>query len=180
MRTLHGSGEHILQHPFQPVVDAQCRVLVLGSFPSVKSRENAFYYGHPQNRFWKTLAGVYQTRIPETVEEKTAFLLTRHIALWDVASTCTITGSADSSLTAYAANDIAACVQGSDINTVFANGQKAGALYRTYAQSAVGMPIAVLPSTSPANAAWLLPRLITAWQPVRAAAEPTANHIHHL
>ena len=160
-----------LSHPFAPVFDARSRALVLGSFPSVKSRENEFYYGHPQNRLWRLLARLFSDSVPQTIKEKTAFLLARRIALWDVAEIVTITGSADSTLSAQRLNDIPALLHETDIRHIFANGQTAGKLYRAQLEKITGIPIHVLPSTSPANAAWSLERLSTAWQPLTDAVQ---------
>ena len=153
--------EHVI-HPFPPVWNKNCRILILGSFPSVKSRENQFYYGHPQNRFWRMLGAVYQTAPPETIEEKTAFLLRRHIALWDVIESCHITGSADSSIREAAPNDLPGLMRRCPIGRVLLNGRKAEQLYLKY-WAALPVPREVLPSTSPANAAWSLQRLSAAW-----------------
>ncbi|HPJ02316.1 MAG TPA: DNA-deoxyinosine glycosylase [Candidatus Limiplasma sp.] len=161
-----------LIHPFGPVFNKHSRVLVLGSFPSVISRENAFYYGHPQNRFWRLLAALFGTAVPETIAEKTEFLLLHRIALWDVAAACTITGSADSTLVSLEYNDIPSLVQKTEIRYIFANGQKAGHLFRTHLELQTGLPIQILPSTSPANAAWSLQRLMTGW---RALVEALPN-----
>jgi TDG/mug DNA glycosylase family protein len=160
-----------LQHPFKPVVDARSRALVLGSFPSVRSRNTAFYYGHPQNRFWKVLAALFAQSVPETIAEKTALLHRRHIALWDVVASCTIIGSADSALTPLKFNDVASCIRETDIRRVFANGQTAGKLYRAHLEKAAGIPVHILPSTSPANAAWTLERLMDAWLPLYDAVK---------
>ena len=154
-----------LLHPFQPVIDARSRVLVLGSFPSVKSRETAFYYGHPQNRFWRLLAALFSDTVPDTAAAKTAFLQRNHIALWDVVAACDIVGSADSALQPRRLNDIPSRLQGTDIRQIFANGQKAGTLYRAHIEHETGIPVHILPSTSPANAVWSLERLTAAWQP---------------
>ena len=117
-------GQELVAHPFSPVVDGHSRVLILGSLPSVKSRENHFYYGHPQNRFWKVLAGVCQAEVPVSVEEKKAFLLANGIAVWDVIASCRIVGSSDSSIRDVAANDVAGLLQDSRIEAVFCNGAK--------------------------------------------------------
>lgn len=159
-----------LRHPFPPVIDRQSVALVLGSFPSVKSRENAFYYGHPQNRFWRVLAALFLQPVPETIGDKTALLHRTGIALWDVVSACDIVGSADSSLTRLKLNDIASLVRGTQIKRVLLNGQKAGALYRKHWEGKLGIPFQILPSTSPANAAWSLERLCLAWEPLQHAA----------
>jgi double-stranded uracil-DNA glycosylase len=170
-----GQKSENIRHPFPPVLGEHAAALVLGSFPSVRSRENAFYYGHPQNRFWKVLAALFQADVPDTIGEKTAFLHQRRIALWDVVSVCDITGSADSALTPLQMNDVAALVLGTGIRHVFLNGQKAGALYRISLERQVGLPYRILPSTSPANAMWTLQRLIAAWIPLREAVEIDAS-----
>ncbi len=160
-----------LLHPFAPVFDARSCALVLGSFPSVKSRENAFYYGHPQNRFWRLLAKLFSGDVPQTIAEKTEFLLLRRIALWDMVEACTITGSADSTLSAQRLNDVPALLRETGIRHVFANGLTAGKLYRTHLEKTSGVPILVLPSTSPANAAWSMDRLTVAWRPLADAVQ---------
>ena len=159
-----------VEHPFAPVVDEDCRVLILGSFPSVKSRENAFYYGHPQNRFWKVLSAVFAETLPQTIEEKRAFLLRHHIALWDVIAHCEIVGSGDRSIKNAVANDLSAVLDKAKIERVFLNGQTAGKLYKKYC-AGVKLPYSVLPSTSPANAAWSFERLNNTWQKVAIADE---------
>lgn len=150
-------------HPFEPVVDENCNILILGSFPSVKSRENAFYYGHPQNRFWKVLAAVFEEKVPQTIAEKTAFLLRNHIALWDVIAHCDIIGSGDSSIRNAVPNDLQGILKQAKIAHVFLNGQTAGKLYLKY-HAETGVPHTVLPSTSPANAAWTIDKLTEAWR----------------
>lgn len=151
-----------LNHPFEPVWDADCRVLVLGTFPSVKSRENEFYYGHPQNRFWRMLEAVYQEKRPQTIAEKRALLLRHHIALWDVIARCDITGSADSSIRRAAPNDLPALMARCDIRRVLLNGKTAEKIYLRYWKD-LPVPHTVLPSTSPANAACSLEKLTAAW-----------------
>lgn len=160
-----------ISHPFAPVFDAQSKVLVLGSFPSVKSRETEFYYGHPQNRFWRLLASLFHEPLPKMIAEKTALLSMHHIALWDVVFRCTIEGSADSTLKPQKFNDIASLIQKTDIHTVFCNGQTAGKLYKAKWDKTIALPMAVLPSTSPANAAWTLDRLKVRWQALKDSAE---------
>jgi len=150
-------------HPFEPVWDKDCRILMLGSFPSVKSRENAFYYGHPQNRFWKVLSAVFSDDLPATVEEKKAFLLKHHMALWDVIARCDIVGSGDSSIKNAVANDLQSVLRETNIRHVFLNGQTAGKLYQKHFKQ-LSVPYTVLPSTSPANAAWTAEKLIDAWK----------------
>lgn len=160
-------GDQRLIHPFVPVWNAQSRVLVLGTFPSVRSRETAFYYGHPQNRFWQVLAALYEEPLPEGRAQKEALMLAHGVALWDVLAACDIQGSADGSIRNAAPNDIAGLLAGSSIRAVYANGQTAGRLYRRLCEPATGLPAIVLPSTSPANAAWTLPRLVEAWQALK-------------
>ena len=158
-------------HPFPPVVDAACRVLVLGSFPSVRSREEGFFYGHPRNRFWPLTAALFGEVAPQSIPEKRALLLRHHIALWDVIAQCDITGSADSSIRDAVPVDIAQITRVCRLARIFCNGALSGRLYGQYLQDAVGLPAQTLPSTSPANAAWSFDRLLLAWQPLRVAAE---------
>lgn len=146
-------------HNFEPIYDAQSKILILGSFPSVKSRENEFYYGHPMNRFWRVLSGIYHEEVPVTISEKKAFLLRNHVALWDVIASCDIVGSSDSSIKNVTVNDIAMIKNAAQIEAVYANGGKAYELFLKYC----GKDIIKLPSTSPANAAWSLERLIETW-----------------
>ncbi len=150
-------------HPFPPVWDEKSRVLILGSLPSVRSREEGFYYGHPQNRFWRVLAAVFGAPIPATVEEKRTLLLSHGLALWDVIASCRIEGSADASIREAEANDVAGLLRRCPIERIYANGQTAGKLYHRLLEAAVGLPAVVLPSTSPANAAWGMDRLVEAW-----------------
>lgn len=154
--------EHVT-HPFGPVWDSACRVLVLGSFPSVKSRENAFYYGHPQNRFWRMLGAVYHDAPPETVADKRAYLLRHHIALWDVIASCDIIGSSDSSIRGAVPNDLPGLLTRCPVERILLNGQTAGRIYLKYWDQ-LPLPHLILPSTSPANAAWSLERLAGAWE----------------
>lgn len=152
-----------MKHTFMPVYDHQSKVLILGTFPSVKSREVNFYYGHPQNRFWKVLAVILKVSVPETVEEKRQMLLTHGIAIWDVIASCEITGSSDASIRDVEVNDISPILKTASIGAVFANGAKAEELYIKYTQPLTNIPIQRLPSTSPANAASSLERLIEVW-----------------
>lgn len=154
-------------HTFAPVWDGHSRVLILGSLPSVKSREQGFYYGHPQNRFWKVLAAVTGEEVSKTIEQKKDFLMRQRIALWDVIASCEISGSSDSSIRGVAPADVAGLLQMSAIRKVFVNGAKAGQLYDRYILPDSGIPAVRLPSTSPANAAWSFERLLTQWQKVR-------------
>ena len=157
-------NEHPVVHPIPPVYRADSRILILGSFPSVKSRETGFFYGHPQNRFWKVLATLLKEPVPDTIEEKKAMLLARRIALWDVIQSCDIKGSSDSSIKNVQPTDIGMILEKTNITRIYANGNKAGQLYKRYQFPVTGIEAMVLPSTSPANAAWSLERLCEAWQ----------------
>ena len=150
-------------HEFAPVFDKTSRVLILGTFPSVKSREQQFYYGHPQNRFWKVIAALTDSPLPATIEEKKAMLLRNHIAIWDVIKSCEIIGSSDTSIKNVIPADIPEVLRHSAIETIYGNGTKACQLYDKYLLSQTGMPIHPLPSTSPANAAFSLEKLIQSW-----------------
>ena len=155
--------EH-LAHPFPPVVDAHCTTLILGSFPSIKSREQDFFYGHPQNRFWKVLSAVYGEAVPADIAAKKAMLLRHGIALWDVIASCEIVGSSDASVRNAVPVDIARVMGVAPIRQVICNGALAAKLYRRYLQPVTGIEAAAAPSTSPANAAWTLERLTEAWR----------------
>ena len=154
-------------HPIPPVFDRSSRILVLGSFPSVKSREANFFYGHPQNRFWKVTAAVFGEDVPVSVEEKKAFLLRNRIAVWDVIHSCDITGSSDASIRNVVPNDLSVILDAADIRTIFVNGKTAERYYRQYTEPRTGRPAVCLPSTSPANAAWSMEKLAAAWQTIR-------------
>lgn len=151
-------------HPIAPVFDEHSRILILGSFPSVRSREEMFFYGHPQNRFWQVLASIFACDVPATVEEKKNFLLSHHIALWDVIASCEITGSADSSIKNVIPNDLSVILDHADIRAIFVNGKIAEKYYNKYLREKVKRDAICLPSTSPANAAWRLQKLTEAWQ----------------
>ena len=154
----------MIQHPIPPVWNQQSELLILGSFPSVKSREVGFFYGHPQNRFWKVLAGVYSQPLPCSIEEKLDFLLRNHIALWDVIASCTITGSSDSSIRDVVPTDLQGILSGAPIRRIYTNGKKADALYRKYQLQQTQLSAICLPSTSPANARWRLDAQIAEWR----------------
>ncbi len=147
-------------HTIEPVYDKNSRILILGSFPSVKSREANFFYGHPQNRFWKVVSAIAGDKRPESVEEKKAFLLKNHIAVWDVIKSCDIEGSSDSSIKNAAPNDISVILKKTHVKKIFANGGAAYALFKKYNPSRDAQK---LPSTSPANASYSLQRLIGEW-----------------
>lgn len=160
--------EHIV-HPIPPLYDADSRVLILGSFPSVKSREAAFFYGHPQNRFWRVMARVLGCETPGSVPEKAAMLHAHHIALWDVIASCEITGSSDSSIKNAVPTDLSPILAGADIRAVFCNGRTAYTLYGRFQAKTTSRAAVCLPSTSPANAAWSFDRLTDAWRAVGEA-----------
>ena len=168
-----------LIHPIPPLYDETSRVLILGSFPSPKSREAHFFYGHPQNRFWKVMARVLDWHgesdgcpadgpvfVPSSTEEKRAMLLSNHIALWDTIASCEITGASDSSITNVTPNDLSPILETAKIRAVFCNGAASHKLYMKYIFPVTGREAVKLPSTSPANAAWSVDRLTAAWQAV--------------
>ena len=152
-----------ITHPIPPLYDADSRILILGSFPSVKSREAAFFYGHPQNRFWKLIAGLLSRPVPETVEEKSRLLHENHIALWDTIQSCRIVGSSDSSIRDVVANDLTPILETAKIRKIYCNGAKSHEYYRKYIEKNTGIKAVKLPSTSPANAAFSLDRLAREW-----------------
>lgn len=153
-------------HEIAPVYDESSRVLVLGTFPSVKSRETGFYYGHKQNRFWRALARVFGDAVPQTNDEKREFLLKHRVALWDVVGKCDIVGSMDADIKRPVANDIEIILNGANIQRIYANGQTAYKLYMRLVYPKTGREIIPLPSTSPANARVPLDALISAWRVV--------------
>lgn len=151
-------------HNIPPVYDENSRVLILGSFPSVKSREQAFFYGHPQNRFWKVLAAVFESEPPQTVSEKKAFLLRNNIALWDVIASCDIDGSADHTIKNVQPNDIRMILNAAHIERIFANGKTAEKYYKKYVFPVTHISAVCLPSTSPANASVPFEMLCEIWK----------------
>lgn len=150
-------------HEFEPIYDEQSKVLILGSLPSVKSREQGFYYGHPQNRFWRVLACLTGEEVPVTMQDKKAMLLKHGIAVWDVIESCDIIGSSDSSIRNVAVNDFTRILRVVPEIRIFANGTKAWELYQKYAFPITGREAMKIPSTSPANAAWSLEKLCIEW-----------------
>lgn len=154
----------MIKHPFPPLYDKDSKILVLGSFPSVKSREQLFFYGHPQNRFWKVTAAVFGDDVPKSIEDKKAFLHKNHIALWDVIASCDIEGSADSTIKNVVPNDLDAIIKNSKVKRIFVNGKTAEKYYNKYTKDKLGRAAVCLPSTSPANAAWSIERLVSAWR----------------
>lgn len=148
-----------VSHTFPPVYDNNSQILILGSFPSVKSREYGFYYGHKMNRFWKVMAYVFDNQVPETIEEKKKILLSNRVALWDVIESCDIKGSSDSSIKNVIPADIKKLLNTVPIKRVYANGHTAFKLYKKYIYDDTKKEIELLPSTSPANAGWSFDKL---------------------
>ena len=142
-----------LEHPFGPLFDGESRVLVLGSFPSVKSREQAFFYGHPQNRFWPLIAKLLGEEVPrrEDIEAKKRIILFHHLAL---------------SIRNVRANDLSIITNAAPIRKIFCNGAASYKMLQKYGQVPESIPVGQLPSTSPANAAWSLDRLAGEWQQI--------------
>lgn len=149
-----------IKHPFPPLFDCDSKILILGSFPSVKSREENFFYGHPQNRFWKVMAAVLDEDVPKSIEDKRSMLLRHNIALWDSIASCEIEGSSDASIDKVVPNDLTPIFARANIQAVFCNGKKAHELYRKHIEPMIGRKALCLPSTSPANASWSLEKLI--------------------
>ena len=158
-----------VQHEIPPLYDEHSKILILGSFPSVKSREGHFFYNHPQNRFWRVLAVVTGQETPGTIPEKKKFLLGNGIALWDVIASCEIEGSSDSSIRNVVPNDIRPILETADIRQIYVNGGTAEKLYKKYIFPATGRTAVRLPSTSPANAACSLEKLIEQWKVIGAS-----------
>ena len=152
-----------IQHPFEPLYDENSRVLILGSFPSVKSREQQFFYGHPQNRFWKVISALFEEDVPTTIPEKKHLILSHGLALWDSIASCEIIGSSDASIRNAKANDISLILNSSPIKKIICNGKKSYELYKKYIEEQTGRTAICLPSTSPANASWTIDKLIDAW-----------------
>ncbi len=154
-------------HTFEPVFDSNCKILILGTFPSVKSRENNFYYGHPQNRFWRVLAEILEEKVPESIDEKKNMLLSNNIAIWDVVKSCEISNSADSTIKNVVPNDLNEILGKADIKSIYANGKTAEKLYKRYDLINLQREIISLPSTSPANAAFTIEKLVEKWNVIR-------------
>jgi len=161
--TAAGKATHVV-HPLDPVYDQNSRVLVLGSFPSPKSRSTGFNYGHPQNRFWRVMAALFDEPIPTTNERKEDMMLRHHIALWDVVASCTIEGASDTTIRDVVPNDFSEILENSQVEAVFCTGAKAAELYTRHCEKATGIPCVKLPSTSPANAATKLDALVEAYR----------------
>ncbi len=159
----------MILHPIPPLYDKNSRVLILGSFPSVKSREAQFFYGHPQNRFWKVIAAVLDEEVPNTIPEKKALLKRNKIALWDVIHSCDITGSSDSSIKNVTPNDLKTILDNSNVEAIYVNGKTAEKYYKKYTEKIIERSAICLPSTSPANAAWNMEKLIDAWKIIKTS-----------
>ncbi len=154
-------------HPFGPVYDEHSRILILGSVPSARSREKGFYYGHPQNRFWKVMSALLCEEMPDDSDGKREVLLRHGIALYDTIYSCDIIGSSDSTIKNAVPADLAGIISGSGVSRIFCNGKTSGALFQKFQSEKLGMKAVVLPQTSPANAAWTLDRLIEAWSIIK-------------
>lgn len=157
-------NEKKITHPIDPIYHKDSKILILGSFPSVKSRENRFFYGHPQNRFWKVLATLLKEPLPKTIAEKKALLLHHGIAVWDVIQSCEIKGSSDSSIQNVTPNDLTPILETADIQAIYTNGATAEKYYKKYLEKEIGRTCIGLPSTSPANARFQMPELLQAWK----------------
>lgn len=156
-----------LQHEFKPVYNAHSKLLILGSFPSVKSREQQFYYGHPQNRFWRIISTLFEEPLPMTIEEKKAMLYKYHIALWDVIESCDIKGSSDSSIKNVKPVALKPIIEASQITHIYTNGKLASKLYKKYLYPITQIEAIELPSSSPANARYTLPLLLQEWAVIK-------------
>ncbi|MDO4519973.1 MAG: DNA-deoxyinosine glycosylase [Eubacteriales bacterium] len=154
-------------HPFPPLYTAESKILILGSLPSVKSREQMFFYGHKQNRFWPMLATIFNEPIPQSIEEKRELALKHNIAMWDTIYSCDIIGSSDSSIKNVVPTNLKEIIEGSQITQIFCNGKTSGKYFHKYQEKELGMKAIVLPSTSPANAAWKIDRLVEEWKIIR-------------
>ncbi len=153
-----------IKHTFEPIYNKDSKILILGSLPSVKSREEGFYYGHPRNRFWSVLSSIYNSKIPNTINEKIMMLINNNIAIWDVIESCDIIGSSDSSIKNVIPADLSKVLNNSNIQNIYANGKTSSKLYKKYSEKNTGIKIIELPSTSPANATYTLDRLIETWK----------------
>ena len=156
----------MIVHPIPPLYNSDSRTLILGSFPSVKSREQVFFYGHPQNRFWRVLAGVFNEAVPQSIEQKREFILSHNLALWDTIESCEITNSSDSSIKNVVPNNLDTILKNSRIERIFTNGKASQKYYDKFLKQKYGEAIC-LPSTSPANAAFSLEKLIKEWQIIK-------------
>ena len=156
-----------LVHPIPPLYDGNSRVLILGSFPSRASRAAAFFYGHPRNRFWPLIAALCGADAPQSIDEKKRLALENRIALWDTVRSCDIRGSSDASITNVVPNDVGMILDAAPIAAVFTNGATSTRLYEKYVLPRTGVPPIALPSTSPANAAYGMERLLSEWSVIK-------------
>ncbi len=163
-QNFHGQTAGGQTHNIPPLYCKDSRYLILGSFPSVASRAERFFYAHPQNRFWKVLSAVFSAPLPATIDEKKSLILTNNLALFDVIASCNISGSADSSVTDVVPNDLSPILRAAKIERIFVNGKTAEKYYLKYLAEKTGMPCVCLPSTSAANASYSLEKLIAAWR----------------
>lgn len=154
-------------HPIPPLYDQNCQILILGSFPSVKSREAMFFYGHPQNRYWRLIAKLFDEAVPNSVDEKKRLVLRHHIAMWDTIHSCTIIGSSDSSIRDVMPNDLSVILDHSKVDRIYCNGAASYRLYMKHIFPVNGIEAVKLPSTSPANAAFSLERLAEEWRQIK-------------
>ena len=159
----------MVMHPIAPIYDKHSTILILGSFPSVKSREEGFFYGHKQNRFWKVVSRVFEEEEPKTIEEKKALLLRNHIAVWDVIARCDIEGSSDSTIKNVQPNDLSVILDNAQIKAIYVNGKTAEKYYKKYIEKSINRKAVCLPSTSPANAAWSIEKLLDTWRCIKEA-----------
>lgn len=165
-------------HTFGPFYDSSSRILILGSFPSVKSREQGFYYGHPSNRFWKVISAIFEKEDPHDIDEKKALLTDCHIALYDVIDSCRIKGSSDSSITDVNVTDLSLILKAANIGErIYVNGKTAYNLYMKYQYPVYGIEPACLPSTSSANARWRLDDLVRDWK-IISSTDSFSLHRH--
>lgn len=154
----------MIVHPVEALFNENSQILILGTFPSVKSREAKFFYGHPQNRFWRVMARLCDAELPQNVADKKKLILDNHFALWDIIHSCDVEGSADSSIKNVVPNDISVILKNSKVSRIFVNGKKAESLYKKYLEKETGITAVCLPSTSPANASWSEDRLTGYWR----------------
>lgn len=154
-------------HPFSPVFDSYSSILILGTFPSVKSREYGFFYGHPQNRFWKLMTVLTKSlEIPKSIDEKKELLIKNKIAIWDAIYSCDIEGSKDVSIKNVIPNDLSIILESADIKQIYANGRVAYEIYMKYCYHNIKRKIIKLPSSSPANASYNFEKLKSVWEQI--------------
>lgn len=151
-------------HPLKPLYDKNSKILILGSFPSIKTRESGFFYGHKQNRFWKVLSEIFKKEIDEDISKRRKFLLDNKIAVWDSIYKCDIIGSSDSSIKEVVPTNLSEIFEKSDINKVFCNGNTSYKYYEMYQEKQFGYKAFKMPSTSPANAMYSLDKLVESWK----------------